>query len=207
MARHRHRWRGRRILAAGQTRVAVLTEGLMLALMVLAVILILQPGADAARAAVEPADDPLDEARLESARLEGFGRVIDGDTLDVGTVRVRLHGIDAFERNQMCERATGVWDCGSAATRSLRQRAEGRQLVCEVLDTDRYGRKVSRCKRNGVDVARVLVAEGLALAYRRYSQDYVAEESAARARGVGAWNGSFDRPEQWRRRGRFTEAS
>lgn len=184
--------------------MAALTEALILSVMVLTVILILRPGADTARAAVEPAAVAL---TAENDRLEGLGRVIDGDTLDVGAVRVRLHGIDAFEGAQMCDRPGGAWACGAAATRSLRGRAEGRQLFCRVLDTDRYGRKVSRCERDGVDVARALVAEGLALAYRRYSQDYVAEESAAQARGAGAWNGSFDRPEQWRSRGRRPRTS
>ena len=202
MAGRGHRWKGRP-RAARQTRVAVLTEALLLSVMALAVILILRPGADTARAAVEPAV----AAAPDSTRLEGLGRVVDGDTLDVGAVRVRLHGIDAFEGNQMCDRPGGAWACGAAATRSLRGRAEGRRLVCRVLDIDRYGRKVSRCERDGVDVARVLVSEGLALAYRRHSQDYVAEESAARARGVGVWDGSFDRPEQWRSRGRRPRAS
>lgn len=198
LARRDHHGKGRR----KQTRVAILTEALLLSVMVLAVILILRPGTDAARAAVEPAA----VAAMTDDRLEGLGRVVDGDTLDVGSVRVRLHGIDAFERNQMCERPSGAWACGAAATRSMRARAEGRQLVCQVLDTDRYGRKVSRCERDGVDIGGALVAEGLALAYRRYSQDYVAAETAARARGVGGWDGSFDRPEQWRSRGRSRPA-
>ena len=179
-----------------QSRAGVLTEALVLALIVLAAILILRPGADVARAEVETV------VPSDSNRLEGLGRVIDGDTLDVGTVRVRLHGIDAFERNQMCDRTQGPWACGAAATDALKSSAEGRRLVCRVLDTDRYGRKVSRCEREGVDVARTLVADGLALAYRRYSADYVAEETAAQAAGVGAWAGSFDRPEQWRNRSR-----
>lgn len=135
-------------------------------------------------------------------RLEGVARVIDGDTLDVGGVRVRLHGVDAFERGQVCDLPTGGWPCGAAATTAMKSRAQGRRLVCEVRDTDRYGRKVSRCERDGLDVAGALVNDGLALAYRRYSADYVAAEEAARARRAGAWAGSFDRPEQWRRRGR-----
>lgn len=167
----------------------------MLACMVLAVVLILRPGTDTAHAEVEPP-----RVVVSADRLEGTGRVVDGDTLDVGGVRVRLHGIDAFERSQMCDGPRGPWACGAAATRALKDRAEGRKLVCRVLDTDRYGRKVSRCERDGVDVARALVADGLALAYRRYSRDYIDEELAAEARGAGAWNGSFDRPEQWRRR-------
>lgn len=191
-----YRWKRRR---KKQTRVAFLTEALILSVMALAVILILRPGTDLALAAVEPSPVP---AEGDNSRLEGLGRVIDGDTLDVGSVRVRLHGIDAFEGAQMCDRPSGPWACGAAATRSMRARAEGRRLVCRVLDTDRYGRKISRCEQNGVDIGGALVAEGLALAYRRYSQDYVVAETAARARGVGAWNGSFDRPEQWRSRGR-----
>lgn len=187
--------RGRRPQA--RSRVAVLTEALVLGVMVLAVALILRPGADAAHAEAEPV-----RAEAGTNRLEGLGRVIDGDTLDVGSVRVRLHGIDAFERNQMCDGPRGPWACGDAATSALKSRAEGRALVCEVLDTDRYGRKVSRCERDGVDVAQALVAGGLALAYRRYSQDYIDEETAARAGALGAWNGSFDRPEQWRGRSR-----
>lgn len=178
-----------------RSRVGVLSEALVLACMVLAVILILRPGPDAAHAEADPA-----WTASSGDRLEGIGRVVDGDTLDVGAVRVRLHGIDAFERDQTCDGPRGAWACGAAATRALKDRVEGRGLICRVLDTDRYGRKVSRCEQAGVDVAGALVAEGLALAYRRYSRDYVDEELAAEARGAGAWNGSFDRPEQWRSR-------
>lgn len=162
--------------------------------MVLGVVVILRPGADAAHAEVEAVP-----AKTIENRLEGVGRVIDGDTLDVGGVRIRLHGMDAFERDQMCDGPRGLWACGAAARDALKARAEGRRLVCQVLDTDRYGRKVSRCEREGADVGRALVMDGLALAYRRYSQDYVDEEKKARADGAGAWNGSFDRPEHWRR--------
>jgi len=145
-------------------------------------------------------------APAASDRLTGAARVIDGDTLDVGGVRVRLHGLDAFERGQTCDLPEGPWACGAAATAALSDTAEGRSLDCTVIDTDRYGRQVARCVRNGEDVGEALVRRGLALAYRRYSMDYVAAEESARARGAGAWAGSFDRPEQWRRRGRRDQA-
>lgn len=188
--------RRRRPAGLRQSRAGRLVEGLVLAVAVLTVAVILKPGSDRAEAAADGA------AESRSSRLEGVGRVVDGDTLDVGGVRVRLHGVDAFERGQTCDRPGGAWACGTAATTALKARAEGRRLSCEVLDTDRYGRKVSRCEGEGTDVARALVDDGLALAYRRYSTDYVAAEESARARGAGAWAGSFDRPEQWRGRGR-----
>ncbi|GAA0867940.1 hypothetical protein GCM10009116_02750 [Brevundimonas basaltis] len=174
-----------------------MTNGLLLAVMVLAVTISLRPGTDAAYAEVEP-----ESVEARGDRVVGVGRVIDGDTLDVGGVRVRLHGIDAFERNQTCDGPGGPWACGAAATQALKARADGRGLVCDVMDIDRYGRKVSRCEQAGVDVARALVVEGLALAYRRYSRDYVDDERVAQASAAGAWNGSFDRPEQWRGRSR-----
>lgn len=197
MAGRRYPRLARRNKAGRRNRVTVLAEALLLGLMVLAVALILRPGPESAHAGTEP-----EAARADAVQLEGVGRVIDGDTLDVGAVRVRLHGIDAFERSQTCDGPQGPWPCGAAATGALRERAEGRHLICEVRDTDRYGRKVSRCERDGVDLAGGLVADGLALAYRRYSRDYVDEETAAQVAARGAWNGSFDRPEQWRSRGR-----
>ncbi len=197
MAGRRYPRGGRSPWKRRRSRAGRLLEGLILAAAVLTVALILRPEGDTARA--EPEPSPA-EARADT--LEGVARVIDGDTLDVAGVRVRLHGVDAFERGQTCDRAGGSWACGAAATAALKERAEGRRLTCQVFETDRYGRKVSRCERDGTDVARALVDEGLALAYRRYSADYIGAEESARARGAGAWAGSFDRPEQWRRRGR-----
>ncbi|HZA65683.1 MAG TPA: hypothetical protein VE592_01970 [Geminicoccaceae bacterium] len=42
-------------------------------------------------------------------------------------------------------------------------------------------------------------AQGLALAYRRYSRDYVAAEDEARVAGRGMWAGTFEPPWDWRR--------
>ncbi|MEC8642951.1 MAG: hypothetical protein VXZ67_08565 [Pseudomonadota bacterium] len=45
-----------------------------------------------------------------------------------------------------------------------------------------------------------LVANGLALAYRRYSTDYVDAEAVARENHRGMWAGDFEAPWDWRRR-------
>ena len=44
-----------------------------------------------------------------------------------------------------------------------------------------------------------MVRKGWALAYRRYSMDYVDEESEAQKTGVGIWRGEFVPPWQWRK--------
>jgi len=45
---------------------------------------------------------------------------------------------------------------------------------------------IMRCFAGGTDIAEHLVENGLALAYRRYSTDYVAAETIARDRGTGS---------------------
>jgi hypothetical protein len=58
----------------------------------------------------------------------------------------------------------------------------------------------------GEDVNHWLVTQGWAVAYRRYSADYLAAEDVAHAAGVGIWSGSFDMPWDYRAR-RWNEAS
>ncbi len=127
-------------------------------------------------------------------------RVIDADTFDVGDTRVRLHGVDAPEKHQTCLDAEGAeWDCGAWAIEQARAHWEGRTATCEALDTDRYGRTVARCKVGGNDIGAMLVAGGMALAYRDYSTDYVVQEAHAQGARVGMWRGEFQRPEDYRR--------
>ncbi len=106
-------------------------------------------------------------------------RVIDADTVDVDGTRYRLFGIDAPEARQTCRAWGRTWDCGVAAAEALMSRAEG--MTCEGGETDRFGRTVGVCSSGGVDLNAWLVANGWALAYRQYSDDYVNEEEQARS--------------------------
>lgn len=130
----------------------------------------------------------------------GEVRVVDGDTLDVGTTRVRLHGIDAPELGQPCTDRAGLrWDCGRWVAHEVRMRIGARKLRCEVMDMDRYGRTVARCTLAGQDLGRRLVRDGLALAYRTYSMDYHPDETAAQRAGRGLHGHRMVRPDIYRR--------
>ena len=142
-----------------------------------------------------------------AADLSGRARVIDGDIIDIGGARVRLHGVDAPESAQGCLAGGERWPCGSRATRALAQRIDGRTVACAQRDRDRYGRIVAVCWQDGRDVNAWLVAEGWALAYRRYSRAYVDEESAAKAARKGVWRGEFVAPWDWRRGERLQGAA
>lgn len=132
--------------------------------------------------------------------VAGTARVTDGDSLRIGAVRIRLHGVDAPELDQSCTDAAGRdWACGQWARDRLARLAEGRRVTCEVVEVDAYERLVARCSVGGRDLGAALVAEGAATAYRRYSDRYVAEERAARRAGLGLWRGDFAVPEDHRR--------
>lgn len=125
----------------------------------------------------------------------GTIRVIDADTIDVGGVRVRLHGIDAPELDQPCRLPDGRdWACGRWARDEVRKRYGGRRAVCEDLGTDRYGRIVGRCRVGGSDMAEEIVRAGYAQAYRRYSKDYVDAEKAAVVAGRGIFRAEMEAP-------------
>ena len=133
------------------------------------------------------------------ARIIGEAQAIDGDTLDLGAVRVRLFGIDAPEGGQSCRRADGAeWDCAAAASDRLAELIEGREVECSVVDRDRYRRVVATCLVGGLDLGEALVRDGYAWAYRRYSGRYVGAEAAARAARRGIWQGPAIPPWRWR---------
>ena len=126
-------------------------------------------------------------------------RVVDGDTLQVGVERVRLHGIDAPESAQLCRRGGHLWECGKEATKALRSMIDGQPVTCEGRERDRYKRLVGVCRAGGVELNAALIEAGLALAHRRYSEDYVPQEEGAKVARKGMWAGEFIPPWKWRR--------
>lgn len=133
------------------------------------------------------------------AHISGPASVTDGDTFDIGSVVIRLHGIDAPEAGQSCERRDGSrWDCGTQAANVLAGLVEGKDVDCEALDRDPYNRIVARCTAGGRDVNTEMIRAGYAFAFIRYSADFVPEEREARAKGVGIWSGKVEAPWEYR---------
>ena len=136
------------------------------------------------------------------ADVSGKPRIIDGDTVDIAGQRIRLHGMDAPEASQVCEADGKQWHCGQEATWALANIIGRTWVTCVERDKDRYGRVVAVCKvggSRGLDVGSAMVMEGWALAYRKYSKDYVGAEEVAREAGKGLWRGLFVPPWEWRR--------
>ncbi len=134
-----------------------------------------------------------------AAVLSGPARIVDGDTLEVTGVVIRLHGIDAPEAGQRCTSAkAGSWPCGEAAMDRLAELLSTR-VTCKGTEHDAYGRLLAICQTfDGSVVNSLLVAEGYAWAFRKYSVDYVAQEDEARASRRGVWQAQTQTPWDYR---------
>ena len=140
---------------------------------------------------------------VSAQTITGVASVTDGDSLEIRVMRIRLNGIDAPEARPLCTRPSGqTGRCGQQAALALSDRIARRSVNRVTRDIDRYGRTIAICSQDGVDLNRRMVREGWAVAYRRYSSDYVLEGSQARRAGRNIWSGTFVMPWDWRRSAR-----
>ncbi|MDE0059352.1 MAG: thermonuclease family protein [Defluviicoccus sp.] len=150
---------------------------------------------------IVPRSAPTESGPAARRANRSPARVIDGDTLEISGVRIRLHGIDAPEAKQLCRHAQGGrYRCGRDATAALDRLAAGGVRCRLQRGTGRYGRKIGTCYAgDGSDINARMVRLGHALAYRKYSRKYLPEEREARARRRGLHRGAFVAPWAWRR--------
>lgn len=177
------------------------------ALAALALLALAGPQAEPTPTVATLADLP--KPRPSADGLVGLARATDGDTLRIGATRIRLFGIDAPESHQLCPDRNGHdWPCGAAAAERLERLVANRTVRCDPQGGDRYGRTVASCSVDGEDLGHIIVSEGLARAYERYSDRYLDDESGARAAGLGLWQADAEAPWDWRRdrRGRPADA-
>lgn len=130
--------------------------------------------------------------------VSGAARVIDGDTLEIEGHRIRLYGIDAPELRQTCDRNGETWTCGEESGRQLAAIIGDQRVDCEGDENDSYGRLVAVCSAGYTQLNRTMVESGWATAFRKYSQDYVADEIRARGERRGLWKSTFELPETYR---------
>jgi endonuclease YncB( thermonuclease family) len=88
------------------------------------------------------------------AEIAGRASVIDGDTIEIGGQRIRLHGIDAPESAQLCDLNGHAYRCGQQAALALADKFGEKTVRCAEKDVDRYGRTVAVCFVGGEDINR-----------------------------------------------------
>ena len=124
--------------------------------------------------------------------------VIDGDTIRLGDVKIRFSGIDAPEINQTCVASEGKVACGKISKDILIAKVTNNKISCSDEGKDVYGRILGECFVNGESLSSYLVREGVAFAYRKYSNKYIKDEEYAKFNNLGMWSMEFEYPWDYR---------
>ena len=140
---------------------------------------------------------------VQSQPLVANERIIDADTIEISGEKIRLSGIDAPELNQTCrDSSERVYKCGTEAKKKLSGLVKsmlGYPIKCNFTGKDIYGRLIGECSVNNININSWLVRNGWAVAYRKYSEEYLDDEGFAQSNSLGIWQGSFIKPWRWRK--------
>ena len=137
-----------------------------------------------------------------SIAYHGMPRVIDGDSVLLDGVEIRLIGIDAPEIGQICFKQGSEFDCGNVAKNHLENLIGNGRVKCDGWQTDRYDRLLANCSRDGLDLNGLMVKDGWAVAYGAYEN----EELIARNSNTGLWETRFVKPQDWRQNNQNEDA-
>jgi endonuclease YncB( thermonuclease family) len=142
---------------------------------------------------------PAAGADETAAVFAGRPVVVSGDTLRIGSVRLRLAGIEAPDGDTGCTRGGAPFDCGRIAATALLDLTAGAEVRCREVAQSPGGGIVARCEAGGYDLSEGMTYTGWARAWPRDGNRYRAFEDHARERGHGLWRNGFTPPVAWRR--------
>ena len=143
--------------------------------------------------------------------ISGIPKVVDGDTVHINNYKFRLEGIDAPEMRQQCKKERlkissiigftfyKNYNCGEVSKENLEAKIDRSKIKCISSSKDRYKRYLAECFKDKINLNRWMVRNGFAVAYRRYSKQYISDEEFARENKLGLWRGKFLKPEKWRK--------
>ena len=136
---------------------------------------------------------------VAATMVSGPVEVLEGDLLRVGGQTVRLYGIDAPEKGQMCAGPKREHDCGHIAATGLMDLTAGvERVTCEILGKAFDGNPIARCiDPQGFDLSRQMLYTGWAFATPAASVGFhqLAEDAQSARRGMWKWQ--VMRPWRW----------
>lgn len=96
---------------------------------------------------------------LGGASLIGAVKVVDGDSLYVDGVHIRLQGLDAPEMPT---------HQGKAAKAAMQNLVKGQNVRCELTGDTSYDRKIATCYVGNVDLTDAMIRLGMGRPYCRF---------------------------------------
>ena len=165
---------------------------------------IFKPEAINAEDAAEKITQAIEDVKMLAEPNKSFSakatQVPNARTVQFNDENFVLYGIDAPEMAQSCKNRNGMdYSCGQIAKEKLQSLTLGQELSCVSQGTNAKGQKVASCvNSNGDDIAALMVRSGWAIADKKQTDTYVAEEISAYKQKVGMWEGKFQEPKKWR---------
>ena len=150
-------------------------------------------------------------SNILAEEIIGIPRIVDGDTVQINEFKIRLEGIDATEIKQKCKKEKlkissiigytfyKNYYCGEVSKENLQAKVDGSKIKCISSGKDRYKRYLAKCFKSSTNLNQWMVRNGHAIAYRRYSKEYLPDEDFAKKNKLGLWQGKFLDPEKWRK--------
>lgn len=145
----------------------------------------------------------------------GYANAIDAETLYMNGVEITLFGIDAVERDQVCNDRSGAeYPCGHLATQALQEMVQDTMVICFPLVNINERRVLGVCELDGSNapdepdgflrgyraqnLSRMMVEYGHAIGIGIGAENYEEEQRQAQTLRQGIWQGSFLPPHLWR---------
>ncbi len=131
--------------------------------------------------------------------LRGTPEVVESDVLRLEGYRVFLFGAELVAPRQICYINGAPWECFAAAVRQLQTIVSEGEVVCDVLSgPDGLQQVIAACTVNGEDISKRYIRSGFAVTIPDETDAYEDDQAAARAEGIGLWQGDFMAPPAWR---------
>ena len=132
-------------------------------------------------------------------------KIVDGDTIVIEGTKIRFSGIDAPEsfykgKNQRCIFNHLIVNCGELAKKFLVELIDKKEVICKLeKNPDRYNRKLGECFIDGISISSLMVKNGYAFDYPKYSKKkFAKDQKHARENKLGLWKMKFEFPWNFR---------
>ena len=115
---------------------------------------------------------------------KGKARIIDGDTIEINSEKIRFGGIDTPEKKEI----------GHRFSKKKLSEKIGKNIVICIREPkpDPWGRTVAECFIGSESISSFMVKNGYACDYIKYSKKkYAKEQEYAKANKLGIWKMQF----------------
>lgn len=127
--------------------------------------------------------------------VSSLPHIIDGDSVVVAGIEMRLLGIDAPELFQTCGEWSAVYACGAKAKQHLLQLIGNKPITCKYNKFDKYHRALAYCYLGDTLLNLQMIKDGWAVSYYSFKK----AEAAAKKAKIGIWQSNFMQPKIWRK--------